>query len=92
MNATAPRCLHNKNTSAEVRLDYLEDSGRYMVSLSVKCADCGQPFRFMGLPMGLSLNGATINPDGLEARLAVGPADRTLHPLEGVVGFGVKPS
>lgn len=89
---TTERCLHNKNTSANVRIDYLEDTGRYMCEVKLKCVDCGQPFRFMGLPLGLNMNGAAMGVDGLEARLAIMPADRIPHPLQGVTGFGVKAS
>jgi len=89
---TKEQCLHNKNTSANVRIDYLEDTGRYMCEVSLKCEDCGQPFRFLGLPLGLNMNGAAMNVDGLAARLAIMPADRIPHPLQGVTGFGVKAS
>lgn len=89
---TKQQCLHNVNTSAQVRIDYLEDTGRYSCEVKLKCDVCGQPFRFMGLPLGLNLNGATMSVDGLEARLAIMPADRIPHPLHGVTGFGVKVS
>jgi hypothetical protein len=75
-----------------VRIDYLEDTGRYMCEVKLKCVDCGQPFRFMGLPLGLNMNGAAMGLDGLEARLAIMPADRIPHPLQGVTGFGETPA
>lgn len=91
-NATPEQCLHNNNTSANVRIDYLEDTGRYMCEVTLKCQDCGHPFRFQGLPLGLNMNGATMAVDGLTARLAIMPADRIPHPLAGFSGFGVKVS
>lgn len=88
----AEHCIHNKAHNVEARINYMEDTGQYMADVSVRCADCGQPFRFLGLPLGLNMNGAAMNVDGLEARLAIMPADRVPHPLTGVTGFGVKVS
>jgi hypothetical protein len=85
-------CAHTKTHTTTTEINHFADSGGYMVEIGVKCGECGQPFRFLGLPLGLNLNGATISIDGLTARLAVAPANRSLHPLEGVTGFGVKPS
>lgn len=88
----AEHCIHNKGHVAEVEVAYLEDTGRYSTGIKIRCVDCGQPFRFIGLPLGLNLNGATMSIDGLEARLAIMPADRVPSPLEGVTGFGVRVS
>lgn len=37
------------------------------------CVDCGVPFSFEGLPLGLNVEGAAMSPDGCEARLAISP-------------------
>lgn len=86
------RCIHNVSHSVEAAMNYMEDTGQFMIDVKVTCAQCGQPFRFLGLPLGLNMSGATMDVDGLQARLALAPADRTLHPLEGLTGFGVKAS
>lgn len=51
----------------------LADVGRFTLDLRVGCIQCGKPFRFLGLPIGLDLNGAAVSPDGIEARLAIHP-------------------
>ena len=70
----------------------MEDTGRYMVDLSIRCMECGTPFQFLGLPLGLNFDGATMSLDGQEAHLAIAPVGRVMRPLEGLTGFGVKPS
>lgn len=54
---------------------------RYMADVRVRCADCGQPFRFLGLPMGCDLSGASVSVNGQEARLAILPAGEP-HPSD----------
>ncbi len=83
------KCQH-KNVSAEFDLNYLEDTGRFQADVRIKCADCGVPFRFIGLPTGLDLNGASVSVDGTEGRFAVAPKGEVITPLEGVVGFTVR--
>lgn len=85
-------CAHKTSHSAEVSVNYLEDSGRFMADIRVSCAECGLPFQFLGLPLGLNLGGAAMSVDGREARIAISPVGRVLHPLEGLSGFGVKAS
>lgn len=65
-------CQH-LNFSAIVTVARLTDTGRFMADVTIKCADCDLPFCFKGLPVGLDCNGATISPDGIEARLAIAP-------------------
>jgi hypothetical protein len=58
---------------AEVDVTRLEDTGRFSADVRIRCAGCGHPMRFIGLPMGLDLNGAAVSVDGKEARLAIHP-------------------
>jgi hypothetical protein len=68
-------CDH-RQFEAWVELFDLTDAGRYQLELRVRCAICGAPFRFLGLPIGVDLQGASMNEDGTHARLAVLPAER----------------
>lgn len=83
-------CLHNKAHKAIVRIDFLEDTGRFVADVNIECADCGRPFQFLGLPLGLNLDGATMNVDGQTARLAIAPVGTIPQPLDGALGFGVR--
>lgn len=83
-------CRHNKAHRANVRIDYLEDAGRFMADVKIECADCGRPFQFLGLPLGLNLAGAAMDVEGQTARLAIAPVGTVPQPLDGALGFGVR--
>jgi hypothetical protein len=71
------RCEHF-NFTATVEVGRLtNDRGKvknYMADITVKCADCGKRFQFLGLKPGLDLQGARVSIDGLEARIGLCPA------------------
>jgi hypothetical protein len=82
-------CEH-KNFDSSACVNRFEDTGRFSVDFRLTCSDCGAPFRFIGLPCGLDLNGAAVSVDGCEARLAVAPKGEVVTPLDGVQGFTVR--
>lgn len=84
-------CKH-ENFDALVRVNRLSDSGRFNADVTIKCAACGEPFRFLGLPAGLDLNGASVSADGTEARLAIGTKETVANIIDGncPVGFTVR--
>ena len=86
-------CPHKK-FHANVRVNRLEDSGRFSADITIKCEECGEPFRFLGLPAGVDLDGAAVSVDGTEARLAIGTAETVANIIDGncPVGFTVRKS
>lgn len=82
-------CEHESFACA-VTVNRLEDVGRFTADVRVVCDQCKTPFRFLGLPCGLDLNGAAVSVDGTEARLAVAPRGEVVTPLEGAEGFTVR--
>jgi hypothetical protein len=91
MKADTPKCPH-LNFAANVTVNRLEDTGRFSADVTIRCTDCGEPFRFLGLPCGIDLNGATVSADGTEARLAIGTAETVASIVDGncPVGFTVR--
>lgn len=89
------KCEH-MNFAAEVDVNRLPDKEggpvkRYCADVRIKCAECGQQFRFIGLPAGLDLNGAAVSIDACEARLAIAPKGDVISVMEGgVSGFSVR--
>lgn len=77
-------CKH-MNFAANVNVARLEDSGRFMAEITIKCSECGEPFQFVGLEAGLNLNGATVSIDGLEARMAILPNSQVMSPFQRMV-------
>lgn len=65
-------CEH-RDFVACVTVNRMENRGLFAADVTVACAECGAPFRFLGLPGGLDLHGATVSVDQTEARLAIAP-------------------
>jgi hypothetical protein len=86
-----PECDH-PDFDAEVVVNRLEDSGRFNADIRIRCVACGEPFRFIGLPCGVDLNGAAVSIDGTEGRFAIAPRNQVQTPLDadGVDGFTVR--
>ena len=74
------KCEH-KEFKAQVNVIRLEDSKRFIAEIHIHCVECGTPFQFMGLPLGVNYEGAAMEVDGLEARLAIAPQGEIPHPL-----------
>lgn len=84
------KCEH-KNFSADVVVNRLEDTGRFNADVKIRCTDCDTPFRFIGLPAGLDLNGAAVSVNGEEGRFAIAPRGEVVSMIEGApVGFTVR--
>lgn len=88
-------CPH-MNFLADVAVGRIEPSKagekmRFCADVKIQCAECGLPFRFIGLPAGLDLNGAATSVDATEARLAIAPKGEVVSVLEGgVSGFSIR--
>ena len=86
---TTSECPH-EIFEASVNVNRLEDVGRFCADITVHCTQCQTPFRFIGLPIGLDLNGASVSVDGTEAHMAIAPKGEVLTPLDGPTGFTVR--
>jgi hypothetical protein len=78
-NATEKQLLcPHLNFAAQVNVARITDDKTgnllyFTTEIRVECAECGLPFHFKGLPCGLNPHGAAMSPDGLEARISIGP-------------------
>jgi hypothetical protein len=73
------------------------DDGRpraYSADIRVQCAPppdgCGEPFRFTGLPAGLSGAHPTVNPNETELRAPIRPASADPDFGLGIPGFAIQ--
>lgn len=70
-----------------------EPPNRFILELRVECSECKLPFRFIGLPAGLDLNGAAVSADAQEARLAMAPKGAVVSASEEApFGFSIRAS
>ena len=65
-------CQH-PSFKANVAVNRFEDTGRFMADITVACADCGEPFRFVGLAAGLDWERPLVSIDALELRAPIEP-------------------
>lgn len=86
--SSAP-CKH-LNFDADVRIARMEDTGRFVAEIRIKCLDCGVPMQFMGLEPGFNFDGATVSLDGLEANIGIHPQGVRPTPLQGLMGHRFK--
>lgn len=70
-------CEHDDEFNSFVGVHRLTDKAgnviRYAADIRITCTKCGQPFRFLGLPPGLSSIEPTCSFDGIEARMPITP-------------------
>lgn len=74
-------CEH-MNFAAHVAVARIEDVGSFRAEVTIKCADCGLPFQFLGLPPGYSAAGAHVSLDGLRTDLPIAPQGSVANPLK----------
>lgn len=84
-------CEHH-NFDANVRVCRIEDKGRFVAEVSIKCVDCGVPMQFMGLEPGLNFDGATVSLDGLELNIGIHPEGQRPNPMQKLLGYSFKGS
>jgi hypothetical protein len=75
------QCAHEE-FAGDIKVARFTDSGRFMAEITIKCAQCGTPFQFIGLEPGLHLGGARCSLNALEARIAIVPVGRAISPLQ----------
>jgi hypothetical protein len=63
----------HKDFAAIVAVARLLDTGRFSAEIRVKCVECDEPFRFLGVGAGLSPYVPLTSLDGLELRAPIEP-------------------
>lgn len=82
------KCKHEQ-FYCNCTVNRMEDIERFNMEVTVHCEQCMTKFQFLGLPVGLNLNGASVSPDGLEGRFGILPIGETPSPIEGSTGFSI---
>jgi len=72
MADTKPLCPH-ESFYGNFNINRFEDTGRFSADITIKCATCGEPFRFLGLAAGLDFDKPMVSIDGLELRAPIQP-------------------
>jgi len=67
-----PPCEH-EDFEASVAVVRLQDTKRFQADIRIVCSQCHEPFRFIGVPAGLSFERPAASIDGLELRAPIEP-------------------
>lgn len=78
------KCRH-ENFEADVAVNRLEDTGRFIADVRIKCAQCGTPMVFLGLPRGVDMGSPATDTNGTELRAPIHPLGETVPELS--LGF-----
>lgn len=62
----------------------------YSADVTIRCAQCDEPFRFIGMPAGLLPDRPACDPAETEARLPIRPASSDPDFGLGIPGFAVR--
>ena len=65
-------CAH-QNFAAQVDVNRLEDVGRFVADVRIRCADCGADFVFACKTIGLHWDRPSVDVRGVELRVAIHP-------------------
>lgn len=72
MTRGAEPCTH-PNVDAHLNFVRLEDLGRYIAELQLRCTECRVRFRWVGFDIGMSTKEPMTNGDGFELRAPIEP-------------------
>lgn len=68
-------CRH-EHFAGEIAVTYVEERQAFRADVRISCADCGERFRFPGVPIGVHTGAPSVSMDGLELRLPIEEASR----------------
>ena len=75
MRPASTSCQHEQ-FAADVNVHRLDDPGKALVffaDITVRCHQCREPFRFLGVPAGLSFERPAVSVDGLTLSAPIEP-------------------
>lgn len=80
MTGDSPAPCGHENFWSDVAVARLTDDDggpvtAFIAEVTIKCVDCGMPFCFRGMPLGLSHLNPTMSLDALTATLPIHPED-----------------
>jgi len=82
-------CEH-RNFDAQVAVARIENIGRFVAEVRIRCTECNAPFQFVGIEPGFNYGAPTVSIDGLEANLPICAQGTIPTPLQGLQGYTIK--
>lgn len=94
-NIDPDRACPHENFESIVGVHRLTDGDNgpvtgYMAEIRVRCLDCDEPFRWIGVPAGMSPGAPRVSVDETELRAPIRPASSDPDFGLGLPGFAVR--
>lgn len=97
MNANPDRACPHETFKADVAVDRIGTAETpdgmpkaYVADIKVSCVDCDEPFRWVGVPAGLSFGQPMVSVDETELRAPLRPASSDPDFGLGIPGFAIR--
>lgn len=74
MNDTTT-CKH-ETFGAQVNVNRMEDTGRFIANVTIKCVECDLAFEFVGPAAGIAWDRPTVSLDGTELHVPIEPCHK----------------
>ena len=71
--AIDPKDCRHEEFAARVAVNRFEDTGRFLADITVRCRNCDEPFRFLGVPPGHAWDQPACSIDGTELHVPIEP-------------------
>lgn len=86
---TRPRseCTH-ESFLVDAKIARVLDVGKFVAEIRICCQDCGEPFRFVGVPAGVSYARPMVSIDGLELNAPIEPEVEKEFHMRATYEFG----
>ena len=68
-----PKICSHENFACRVDVSRLQDIAGYSADIRIECAECGTPFRFIGVEGGFSMREPRMSIFGVELRCPIEP-------------------
>lgn len=68
-----PKTCKHETFGAQVNVNRMEDTGRFIADVTIKCVECDLPFEFVGPAAGIAWDRPTVSIDGCELHAPIEP-------------------
>jgi len=68
-----PATCPHQGFRADVAVNCLQDTGKFIADIRIRCVQCDEAFRFLGVPAGLRFDAPSVSIDEVELHAPIEP-------------------
>lgn len=72
-NRHEPSVCPHEGFSVDAVVNRMADSGGFVADIRIKCVQCDEAFRFLGVPAGFNFESPTVSIDEIELHVPIEP-------------------